>query len=221
MWTHCAVPGRPEVEKFVVEYRDRKGPNTWLVADDAFPAERRVYLFEAEMIEADKTYDFRVFAFGANEFSDAAYVSKTYKIGEFVEPTKSYDFACYLECLHPFRQSTDSWSLLISLSLTVSLGLALVSGSPVIGQRSGKSDVIPIIGGVLGAIVGIFLLGLVCFCFIHKKSGRASELDCWQLFSKIGKQHATIRSPLVVTFQERSHVQIRIPGAWNWLEYTR
>ena len=103
MWTHCAVPGRPEVEKFVVEYRDRKGPNTWLVADDAFPAERRVYLFEAEMIEADKTYDFRVFAFGANEFSDAAYVSKTYKIGEFVEPTKSYDFACYLACLHPFR----------------------------------------------------------------------------------------------------------------------
>lgn len=103
MWTHCAVPGRPEVEKFVVEYRDGDSSDTWLVADAAFPAERRVYLFEAEMIEADKTYDFRVFAFGANEFSDAAYVSKTYKIGEFVEPTKSYDFACYLACLHPFR----------------------------------------------------------------------------------------------------------------------
>ena len=84
MWTHTAVPGRPEVEKFVVEYREEKGSNTWLVADAAFPAERRVYLFEAEMIKADKTYDFRVFAFGANEFSNAANVSKIYKIGEFV-----------------------------------------------------------------------------------------------------------------------------------------
>ncbi|XP_020602989.1 protein turtle homolog B-like isoform X2 [Orbicella faveolata] len=122
-WTHTAVPGRPEVEKFVVEYREGNGSSAWLVAAAAVPEGRRVYLFEAEMIEEDKTYDFRVFAFGANEFSDAAYVSKTYKLG-----------------------------------------------SPVIGRRSGKSDVIPIIAGVLGALVGIFLLGLVCFCFIHRKS---------------------------------------------------
>lgn len=92
------------MEKFVVEYREGNGSSTWLVAAAAVPEGRRVYLFEAEMIEADKTYDFRVFAFGANEFSDAAYVSKTYKLGEFVllpgcysyenifpEPANSYD----------------------------------------------------------------------------------------------------------------------------------
>ena len=82
-WTHTAVPGRPEVEKFVVEYREGNGSSTWRVAAAAIPKGRRVYLFEAEMIEEDKSYDFRVFAFGANEFSDAAYVSKTYKLGEF------------------------------------------------------------------------------------------------------------------------------------------
>lgn len=83
MWSHTAVPGRPDVEKFVVEFREGNDSTTWRVADDALPAHRRVYLFEAEMIEADKTYDFRVFAYGKNEFSDAAYVSKTYKLGEF------------------------------------------------------------------------------------------------------------------------------------------
>ena len=82
-WTHTAVPGRPEVEKFVVEYREGNDSSTWLVATAAVPESRRVYLFEAEMIEEDKTYDFRVFAFGANEFSEAAYVSKIYKLGEF------------------------------------------------------------------------------------------------------------------------------------------
>ena len=75
--------GRREVEKFVVEYRERNGSITWLVAAAAVPEGRRLYSFEAEMIEEDKTYDFRVFAFGANKFSDAAYVSKTYKLGEF------------------------------------------------------------------------------------------------------------------------------------------
>lgn len=79
--------------------------------------------------------------------------------------------------------------------LTLSLDLVLVSGSPVVGQRSGRSDVIPIIAGVLGAIVGLFLLGLVCFCFIHKKSRRDSELDCYKLFSDIVKQ-STIDSKL-------------------------
>ena len=71
------------MEKFVVEYREGNGSSTWRVAAAAIPKGHRVYLFEAEMIEEDKSYDFRVFAFGANEFSDAAYVSKTYKLGEF------------------------------------------------------------------------------------------------------------------------------------------
>lgn len=52
------------------------------MADAAVPSDRRKYLFNAEKIEAGKSYDFRVFAFGANEFSEAAYVSKTYKLGE-------------------------------------------------------------------------------------------------------------------------------------------
>ena len=83
-WTHTAVPGRPEVEKFVVEYSEGNDSSSWHVAAADVPEGRRVYLFEAEMIEEDKTYDFRVFSFGANEFSDAAYVSKTYKLGKFV-----------------------------------------------------------------------------------------------------------------------------------------
>ena len=63
------------MEKFVAEYRERNGSITWLVAAAAVPEGRRLYSFEAEMIEEDKTYDFRVFTFGANEFSDAAYES--------------------------------------------------------------------------------------------------------------------------------------------------
>lgn len=82
-WTHAAVPGRPPVEKFVVEYKEGKDSSTWHVADSAVSANRRVYLFTTEMAEAEKSYDFRVMAFGANEFSEAAYVSKTYNIGEF------------------------------------------------------------------------------------------------------------------------------------------
>ena len=82
-WTHTAVPGRPEVEKFVVEYREGNGLSTWRVAAAAVPKGRRVYLFQAEVIEENNSYDFRIFAFGANEFSDAAYVSKTYKLREF------------------------------------------------------------------------------------------------------------------------------------------
>ena len=82
-WTHTAVPGRPEVEKFVVEYREGNGLSTWRVAAAAVPKGRRGYLFQAEVIEENNSYDFRIFAFGANEFSDAAYVSKTYKLREF------------------------------------------------------------------------------------------------------------------------------------------
>lgn len=82
-----------------MEYREGNGSSAWLVAAAAVPEGRRVYLFEAEMIEEDKTYDFRVFAFGANEFSDAAYVSKTYKLGEFV-----FLLGCYLS--HFVRKKT-------------------------------------------------------------------------------------------------------------------
>lgn len=70
------------MEKFVVEYSEGNGSSSWRMADAAVSADRRKYLFNAEKIEAEKSYDFRVFAFGANEFSEAAYVSKTYKLGE-------------------------------------------------------------------------------------------------------------------------------------------
>ena len=83
-WSHSAVPGRPIVEKFVVEFSEGNGSSPWRMADAAVPADRKKYLFSAEKVEAEKTYEFRVFAFGANEFSEAAYVSKTYKLGEFL-----------------------------------------------------------------------------------------------------------------------------------------
>ncbi|PFX26807.1 uncharacterized protein LOC111328463 isoform X2 [Stylophora pistillata] len=129
-WSHSAVPGRPIVEKFVVEFSEGNGSSPWRMADAAVPADRKKYLFSADKVEAEKTYEFRVFAFGANEFSEAAYVSKTYKLG-----------------------------------------------SPVIDQPSSDDDVVPIIAGVLGAIVGLFLLGLVCFCFIHKKKSRKHHIN--------------------------------------------
>ena len=68
----------------MVEYREGNDSYKWIVAASAVPANRRVYLFSAEMAEVEKTYDFRVFAYGANEFSEAAYVTKTYNIGEFL-----------------------------------------------------------------------------------------------------------------------------------------
>lgn len=72
------------MEKFVVEYREGNESSKWMVAAAAVPANRRVFLFTTEMAEAEKTYDFRVFAYGANEFSEAAYVTKTYNIGELL-----------------------------------------------------------------------------------------------------------------------------------------
>lgn len=75
------------------------------------------------------------------------------------------------------------------------LGFSPVSGSPVLGQRSSKGDVVPIIAGVLGAIVGIFILGLVCFCFIQKKSKRYSELHFYNLFWEIVKQISVDHNP--------------------------
>lgn len=81
-WTYTVVPGRPPVEKFVVEYREGNESSKWMVAAAAVPADGRLYLFSAEMAEEDKAYDFRVYAFGANEFSEAAYVTKRYNIGE-------------------------------------------------------------------------------------------------------------------------------------------
>lgn len=81
-WTYSIVPDRPDVEKFVVEYRVGRESSTWIKAADAVPADRRVYLFSVEMAEENKAYDFRVFAYGANEFSEPAYVTKRYNIGK-------------------------------------------------------------------------------------------------------------------------------------------
>lgn len=80
------------------------------------------------------------------------------------------------------RQLSSIFVACYSIFLTLHLVFLYVSGSPVLGQRSDKSDVIPIIAGVLGAIVGIFLLGLVCFCFIQRKSRKYSELNCYYVF---------------------------------------
>ena len=66
----------------MVEYREGNDSSKWMVAAAAVPADRRLYLFSAEMAEEDKAYDFRVYAFGANEFSEAAYVTRRYNIGE-------------------------------------------------------------------------------------------------------------------------------------------
>ena len=81
-WKYTDVPGRPSVDKFIVEYREANYSSTWMVADAAVPAKRRIYLFSTGMAKAEKTYDFRVFSYGANEFSDAAYVTVRYEIGE-------------------------------------------------------------------------------------------------------------------------------------------
>ena len=81
-WKYTDVPGRPPVEKFIVEYREGNHSSTWFPAYDAVPAERRIYLFSAERAKADKSYDFRVFSYGANEHSNAAYVTMRYEIGE-------------------------------------------------------------------------------------------------------------------------------------------
>ena len=82
-WKHNAIPGRVPVEKFVVEYKKGNQSSVWQVADANIPAIHRVYLLKAELVDPDVTYYFRVFAFGANLFSEAAYVSKTYRLGEW------------------------------------------------------------------------------------------------------------------------------------------
>ena len=66
----------------MVEYREGNDSSKWMVAVADVPADHRLYLFPAEMAEEDKAYDFRVYAFGANEFSEPAYVTKRYNIGE-------------------------------------------------------------------------------------------------------------------------------------------
>lgn len=48
--------------------------------------------------------------------------------------------------------------------------------TPVFGARSNSSDIVPIIAGVLGAIFGVFLLGLLYFCFVRKRK-RDSKLQ--------------------------------------------
>lgn len=121
-WKYTDVPGRPPVEKFIVEYREGNHSSTWFPAYDAVPAERRIYLFSAERAKADKSYDFRVFSYGANEHSNAAYVTMRYEIA-----------------------------------------------SPVFSTHSDGSDIIPIVGGVLGTICGVLLIALIYFCCFRKK----------------------------------------------------
>ncbi|XP_067038428.1 uncharacterized protein [Acropora muricata] len=79
-WRYKDVPGRPSVEKFVIEYREGNHSSTWFRADDNVPAERKDYLFSAKLAEADKSYDFRVSSCDATKCSEPAYVTVTYKI---------------------------------------------------------------------------------------------------------------------------------------------
>ncbi|XP_074633287.1 uncharacterized protein LOC141892060 isoform X1 [Acropora palmata] len=79
-WQYKDVPGRPSVEKFVIEYREGNHSSTWFRADDNVPAERKDYLFSAKLAEADKSYDFRVSSCDATKCSEPAYVTVTYRI---------------------------------------------------------------------------------------------------------------------------------------------
>lgn len=54
--------------------------------------------------------------------------------------------------------------------------VVLFSATPDFGADSNSSDVVPIIAGVLGAIFGVFLLGLLYFCFVRKRK-RDSKLQ--------------------------------------------
>ena len=87
-WKYNEIPGRVPVEKFVVEYMTdgestrRRRDADWSVLDGNIPASHRVYLLIAERLDPGVTYDFRMFAFGGNSFSDAAYVTETYRHGE-------------------------------------------------------------------------------------------------------------------------------------------
>ena len=53
----------------------------WVTAASALPGYQRIYLLKAEVIDEGTQYDFRVFAFAGNSFSNAAYVSKRFLIG--------------------------------------------------------------------------------------------------------------------------------------------
>ena len=66
-----------------MEYKEGNDSSRWFVAAHRIPATNRVYLFKAELVNAEVSYDFRMFAYGAQEYSEAAYVSKTYNIGKF------------------------------------------------------------------------------------------------------------------------------------------
>jgi len=80
-WDHQEVPGRPLVNKFVVEYRENNTSNAWIRVDESVDSEKRVHLLKASLFERDAVYEFRVYAFG-NRLSEPAYASKTYVIGK-------------------------------------------------------------------------------------------------------------------------------------------
>ena len=152
------MPGRPSVEKFVVEYREGNHSSTWFRADDNVPAERKDYLFSAELAEADKWYDFRVSSCDATTCSEPAYVTVRYNIGELLQCLVR-NYVVYLIA----RQRT----FLTRLSF-------LLPGSPVFDAHSGGSNIYIIVGGVLGTICAVLLIALLCF-FCCRKRKRDSK----------------------------------------------
>lgn len=66
-----------------MEYSEGNGLFFWCMVDVVVLVDCRKYLFNVEKIEVGKSYDFCVFVFGVNEFSEVVYVFKIYKFGEF------------------------------------------------------------------------------------------------------------------------------------------
>ena len=80
-WSYNALPGRPEVDSFKIQYKKVNKSVTWITAAPTIPYNQRMYLLKAEMIDEETQYDFRVFASAGSTVSSAAYVSKRFLIG--------------------------------------------------------------------------------------------------------------------------------------------
>lgn len=50
------------------------------------------------------------------------------------------------------------------------------SAAPILGKRAGVDETLPIVAGVIGAVVLLVLIGLVCFCFVHWKAKKRRKL---------------------------------------------
>lgn len=83
-WDYKEVPGRPLVDKFVVEYRENNTSNAWIRVEEGVDGKERSSFLRAILFDSYKVYEFRVYAFG-NKFSEPAYASKTFIIGETSE----------------------------------------------------------------------------------------------------------------------------------------